>query len=198
LSIRPDFAQAGLQRTVEDENPVIEWRPNLSWVTDRLAVGGSFPAERARLLAEVHRVKAVVDLRSEARDDEVALRRHGMTFLHLPTDDHCAVTPARLDDGVMFATWHLERGERVLIHCEHGIGRSATLALCVLVAGGLDPLDALALAKDRRSLVSPSPAQFECWMRWLVRERQRSGAGWDLPSFDAFKAIAYRHLRHVA
>lgn len=167
-----------------------EWRPNLSWITGTLAVGGSFPSERAEHLAREHAIRAIVDLRSESRDDETVLGRHGMTLLHLPTDDLSALTPAQIDDGVAFARAHLAREERVLVHCEHGIGRSATLALCILVEGGMKPLEALGLAKDRRALVSPSPAQYECWVAWM---RQR-GADLDIPSFQAFEAIAYRHL----
>lgn len=171
------------------------WLPNLSWITAELAVGGSFPSERAELLASQLGIRAVVDLRSEARDDEAVLVRHGMTFLHLPTPDHGAIAPEMLDDGVGFVRAHLDRSERVLIHCEHGIGRSATLALCVLVDRGLEPLQALALAKDKRALVSPSPAQYEGWAAWLGDVARVRRAGWDIPSFDAFKAIAYRHLR---
>jgi protein-tyrosine phosphatase len=100
-----------------------------------------------------------------------------------------------LHDGVAFVNARLDREERVLVHCEHGIGRSATLALCVLVSRGLAPLEALELAKTRRSLVSPSPAQYEAWIAWLEGWKAASGAPWELPGFDAFCAIAYRHLQ---
>jgi protein-tyrosine phosphatase len=170
------------------------WRPNLSWITHTLAVGGSFPAGRAADLAQDHEIRAIVDLRVEACDDEQEVERHRMAFLHLPTEDHCAVTAAMLDEGVAFANRHMDRGERVLVHCEHGIGRSATLGLCVLVSRGHAPLDALELAKTRRALASPSPAQYEAWVAWLAAWKARCGASWDIPDFDAFKAIAYRHL----
>jgi protein-tyrosine phosphatase len=116
------------------------------------------------------------------------LRRHDIAFLHLPTDDHCAITDDMLRDGVEFATHHLAAGHRTLVHCEHGIGRSALLALCILVEHGHAPIDALALAKDRRARVSPSPAQYEAWAIWLRRR------GLDVPEFQTFAAIAYRHL----
>ena len=170
------------------------WRPNLSWITDRLAVGGSFPGPRAADLAHRHRIRAIVDLRVEACDDAQEIERHGMAFLHLPTEDHCAVTAPMLDEGVAFANRHMDRGERVLVHCEHGIGRSATLALSVLVSRGYAPLEALELAKTRRALVSPSPAQYEAWAAWLAAWKARAAASWNIPDFDAFKAIAYRHL----
>ena len=171
------------------------WTPNFSWITPQLAVGGSFPEAHAERLASEHGIRAVVDLRGEACDDEVLMRRHGIALLHLPTPDMCGVTLAHLDDGVAFACGWIERGERVLIHCEHGIGRSATLALCVMVSLGDAPLDALERMKTRRALVSPSPEQFACWCGWLEQHRAQLRAAWRVPDFDAFQAIAYRHLR---
>jgi len=175
--------------------PVPAWQPNLSWITPHLAVGGSFPAERAEELARAHGVRAVIDLRAESRDDESLLLRHGLSFLHLPTDDHLAVSPPMLAEGVAFANRHLDRGERVLVHCEHGIGRSATLALCVMVSRGAAPLEALEQAKTARVLVSPSPAQYHAWVGWLEGWAAGRPVGWTIPGFDEFKAIAYRHLQ---
>jgi len=171
------------------------WQPNLTWVTDHLAIGGSFPSEHAKTLAGLYGVRAIVDLRTEACDDETVLRQHDVTFLHLPTDDHGPVSASMLRDGVAFVNRHLDRDERVLVHCEHGIGRSATLALCVLVSRGMEPLEALELAKSRRSLVSPSPAQYEAWAGWLRDRVRDQDVPWSVPDFDAFKAIAYRHLQ---
>jgi hypothetical protein len=65
----------------------------------------------------------------------------------------------------------------------------------VLVDTGHAPIDALALAKQRRGCVSPSPAQFEAWAAWLSARRTERSATWSVPTFDEFKAIAYRHLR---
>ena len=165
------------------------WTPNLDWITPELAVGGSFPTERAEHLARELGVGAVVDLRAEACDDEAVLLRHGVALLHLPTVDHHAVSAPMLEEGVAFAAAQLENGRKLLIHCEHGIGRSALLALCVLVDRGMDPLEALELAKSRRALVSPNPPQYEAWQTWL------QARGFEPPGFDAFAEIAYRHLR---
>lgn len=161
---------------------------DLDWVTDRLAVGGALPAGSAAHLSVAHDVHAVVDLRAEACDDAAELDAAGIAFLHLPTPDLCAVSASMLDEGVDWVRERLARGERVLIHCEHGIGRSATLALCVLAAEGVEPLAALKLAKSAREKVSPSPEQYECWSAWL-RARNL-----EPPAFDAFAAVAYRHL----
>jgi Dual specificity phosphatase, catalytic domain len=171
------------------------WISNLSWLTSELAIGGSFPTGRAHELACGLGICAVVDLRAECCDDARILESCGLRFLHLPTDDHCPISQPMLRDGVAFVNAHLDRGERVLVHCEHGIGRSALLALCVLVSRGLAPLDALDLAKSRRSLVSPSPAQYHAWIEWLEGWRAERDVAWEPPGFEAFKAIAYRHLQ---
>lgn len=170
---------------------------NLSWITAQLAIGGRLSNEELAALASAG-VGAVVDLRSEAVDEAAILRARGVDFLHLPTDDHAAVSPAMLDSGLGFATGQIERGRRVLVHCEHGIGRSATLVLCILVARGFEPMQALRLAKDRRERVSPSPAQYECWRAWLEARRSAHRLPWDVPAFDAFAAVAYRHLARPA
>jgi hypothetical protein len=169
------------------------WGPNFSWVQPDLAVGGSFPTAAAERLASEHGVGAVIDVRAETCDDAEHLAACGLTFLHLPTLDMCGVSQPMLDAGVAFAQEVAGRGLKLLIHCEHGIGRSATVALCVLAARGLEPLDALRLAKAARALISPSEAQFRAWTRWL----ERHGRG-PSPSYHAFGVIAYRHLSATA
>jgi protein-tyrosine phosphatase len=168
---------------------------DLSWITETLAIGGSFPPPQTAALARDHGVSAVVDLRGEAHDDALLLAKHNIEFLHLPTIDCAAVSPAKLHRGVAFFTAHASAGRRVLVHCAYGIGRSALLGLCVLVEHGYAPIDALTLAKERRRCVSPSPAQYEGWAAWLAAHRAERGATWSIPTFDEFKAIAYRHLR---
>ena len=159
------------------------------WVMDDLDVGGCFPADHAQTLYLDHAIRAVVDLREEDCDDAEALERAGMRFLHLPTPDLTAVDIAKLDEGVTFSREHLSRGERVLIHCQHGIGRSAMLALCVMVDLGMEPFAALRQAKQRRLCLSPSPSQFEGWAAWVRRH------GLQPPAYDRFAEVAYAHLR---
>ena len=163
-------------------------RPNFDWLTHNLAVGGSFPAELAAELARRHGISAVVDLREEDRDDEDRLRAAGLAFLHLPAPDMEALGVDGLDRGVAFVRDRLAHGDKVLIHCQHGIGRSPLLSLCVLVAEGRAPLDALEHAKARRTELSLSRAQYDGWAAWLTRH------GHPVPSYHEFGCIAYRHL----
>lgn len=166
---------------------------DLDWITSTLAIGGSFPPAQIAELAECG-ITAVVDLRGEDCDDAGLLSAHHIELLHLPTADHGPIAPALLREGVSFVTARTSAWRRVLVHCEFGIGRSALLGLCVLVAQGHTPLDALVLAKDRRSCVSPSPSQYRGWIEWLAEHQRERGAAWTIPTFQEFQAIAYRGL----
>src|SRR5258708_38475094 len=53
----------------------------------------------------------------------------------------------------------MQEGRRVLVHCEHGVGRSALLACAVLVYGGMDANDALHLVQEKRWQAAPNHAQ---------------------------------------
>ena len=169
------------------------WQPNFDWITDRLAVGGSFPASQAGHLVREHGIRAVIDLRSEDAHDAALLRTHGIALLHLPTHDMCAIDRAHLDRGVEFAARHLDRDERLLVHCAHGIGRSALLALCILVDRDLAPLAALELLKARRGRIWPTTEQLDCWSHWLAARRRLRPCEWEVPDLDDCKAIAYRN-----
>jgi predicted protein tyrosine phosphatase len=160
---------------------------NFDWVAPDLAVGGSFPPAAAAVIRR-HGLGAIIDLRDEACDDRSLLRRARVEFLHLPTPDRCGVSQAMLDSGVDFARSAATANRRLLVHCAQGIGRSATLALCVLVDRGAPPLEALRQAKAARPMISPSPEQYEAWAEWLGRR------GATAPSFHEFGCVAYAHL----
>lgn len=161
---------------------------DLSWPTPQLAVGAKFPMDEAWRLARELGITHVVDVRGECCDDEHVLRRHGVTLLSLPTQDRCAVSQEMLDHGVTWVRQHLDRGRKVFIHCEYGIGRSALLALCVMTSHGLTPLDALATLKRARWKVSPSPEQLQGYLDWVARH------GWEPPPLQSLFEIAYAHL----
>jgi predicted protein tyrosine phosphatase len=187
-STRTDEDQEYSVEVEEDDAVNDEWNPDFHWITEHVAIGGCFPVERAAELAGRHGIRAVVDLRAESCDEQASLAAAGIDFLHLPTPDLQAASCDHLEKGVCFVRERIDRKEKVLVHCQHGIGRSALLALCVLVDQGWQPLDALRRAKDRREVVSPSLAQFEGWTAWL---RSR---GIEAPDYHSFGCIAYRHL----
>jgi predicted protein tyrosine phosphatase len=166
---------------------------DLDFVAPGLAVGASYPAEGAARLAADHGIARVVDLRAEDCDDEALLRRHGIRFLHLPTVDARAVSQRMLREGVAFVSAGLDAGEAVLVHCQHGIGRSPLLALCALVDRGAAPLAALEAAKRSRPIISPTPEQLEAFRVYAARIKAQRGLPWEIPSLPALGAVAWRY-----
>jgi predicted protein tyrosine phosphatase len=171
---------------------------DFTWIIpDLLAMGGARSIERAERLAREHGIRHIVDVRLESKDDEEVLRRHGMTLLHLPTEDMCAITLEMLDHGVTWVRRHLEIGDRVFIHCQWGIGRSALLTCCVLVSLGHSPGQALEIAKKNRPIVSPSPEQLEAMLAWSRRQRAERGEPPHADTWIDLAAIAYGHRKET-
>jgi protein-tyrosine phosphatase len=164
---------------------------NLDWIDERLAIGGRWPIAAVEELAWGERIRAIVDLRIEECDDQALLRRYEIEFLHLPTPDGSAISSEMLDQGVGWVRERLDRGDRVLIHCMAGVGRSPQLALCILVAGGSEPLQALRRIKLARKVISPTPAQLEGYRTWLERYRAEGERRFEIPSLEELGSVAY-------
>lgn len=162
---------------------------DLSWIVPRLAVGGRLPRGAEAAVAALG-ISAVVDLRVEARDDEEALRSVGVELHHLPVEDGMGCSRGALQRGVAWVAARLDGGRSVLVHCQHGIGRSALLACCVLADQGRDPLEALRLTRSRRSIVSPSRAQLTAYLEWLGGAAG-APARRPLPSLERLLEIAW-------
>jgi protein-tyrosine phosphatase len=122
---------------------------NMSWITPHLAVGGRIHQEDIKALASAG-VNYVVDTRSEYRDDAEALAKEHIELLYLPTADSRPLTIEQMLQGAQWVQERMEQGGRVLIHCEHGVGRSVLLTSAVLVYGGMNAQDALQLVLQKR------------------------------------------------
>jgi protein-tyrosine phosphatase len=173
-------------------------RPDFDWVLPNLAIGGHLSPAVAGLLATRHGIRRVVDLRDEEEDDLELLARHGVELLRLPTPDLEPVAQRMLWTGVEWVSEALARGERVLIHCQYGIGRSALLACCVLVGQGDTPAEALERAKRARAKVCPSPEQLHALLQWAADWHRERRTECPPVTWDDLARIAYRHLAHEA
>ncbi len=142
--------------------------PDLDWITDSLAVGGAL---RDGYIPAVHAlgIGSVVDLRSESRDNVAELIRLGIHFLHLPTRDWHPPTPEDLEQGSAWVLDEMAQGRKVLVHCQHGIGRSVILAAAVLVRMGYDWQEALRVVKAKRWGASPNAGQVEALTAFAQR-----------------------------
>src|SRR5439155_1183519 len=101
----------------------------------------------------------VVDTRSEYSDDVQAMAKENIELLYLPTPDTYPLTIDQLLQGSAWVDERIEKGGRVLIHCEHGVGRSVLLTCAVLVYRGMHAQDALELVKEKRWQAAPNQRQ---------------------------------------
>ena len=131
---------------------------NMSWITTHLAVGGRVHPEDIKALA-LTGVTHVVDTRSEYWDDAEAMAKEHIELLHLPTADTKPLTIEQMFEGSQWVQERMNQGGRVLIHCEHGVGRSALLACAVLVYNGMHAQDALHLVQEKRWQAAPNHRQ---------------------------------------
>lgn len=144
-------------------------RPDVAEIIPGLLLG-SAPDRRQRATLRRSGVGAVVDLRAEAtgRADgwgpEVTVRRVPIVDGHAPD----------LDTVEELAGWILDRihdGDRVLVHCLAGVGRSATVACAVLVRVGYDLASAYRIVRDRRPAINPTDCQLDLLRRYAARNR---------------------------
>ena len=131
---------------------------NMSWVNDTLAVGGRVRPEDIHTLG-LSGVTHVIDTRSEYHDDEEALAKEHIQLLYLPTPDTYPLTVEQLTEGAKWANERIKESGRVLIHCEHGVGRSVLLACATLMYDGMSARDALALVQQKRWQAAPNERQ---------------------------------------
>lgn len=135
-------------------------RLNMSWITPHLAVGGRIlPADIPRLAKTG--VTRVVDTRSEHKDDAEALGREGIELLYLPTPDTYPLTVEQLMEGSRWINEQIAQNQKVLVHCEHGVGRSVLLTAAALVASGMSAHDAIDLVQARRWQAAPNHRQMQ-------------------------------------
>lgn len=135
-------------------------RLNMSWVTPHLALGGRIRPEDIPALARTG-ITYVVDTRSEHRDDIQALAKEHIELLHLPTPDTQPLSVEQMMEGAQWVDQRIKQGGRVLIHCEHGVGRSALLTTAVLVYDGMSAQDALQLVQQKRWQAAPNHRQVQ-------------------------------------
>lgn len=160
------YVRKGFARVAE----LAPTRLNFSWITDNLAVGGALRTVDMSRLQRMG-ITAVVDCREEASDDEVLLGRHGIAFLRLPTPDARELSQEALDLGSAWVRQRLQRGEKVYIHCYHGVGRGPLLGACVLVASGYGAQEAIDLVRKRRWQASPNEEQLNALITFAERHR---------------------------
>ena len=153
-------------------------RPSLEvvWITPELALGPRFQEGQVGALARAG-IGSVIDVRSEASDDQEALAKHDIRLYHLPVDDRQAPTQAQLEKATKWALKEIAAGRRIYVHCRSGIGRSPSLAIAILMAMGYPLPHAYDAVRRRRAWATLSVGQWEALEEFERSLRARPSAG---------------------
>ncbi len=127
---------------------------DMTWVTNRIAVGGGIWTDEKMIEVVRAGVTHVIDMQIEFDDTQLA-EPYGVKVLWNPTDDDFQLKPAELfRRGVDFALEALDDAEsRVFIHCAAGVHRAPMMTLALLRALGFSLEDAIEMIQSRRNVV---------------------------------------------
>ena len=127
---------------------------DMTWVTDRIAVGGGIWNDEKMIEVVRAGVTHIVDMQIEFDDTKLA-EPYGVQVLWNPTDDDFRLKPVSLlQRGVDFTLRALEDPEaKVFIHCAAGVHRAPMMTLAVLRALGFALQDAMDIIQSRRQVV---------------------------------------------
>jgi protein-tyrosine phosphatase/nicotinamidase-related amidase len=95
-----------------------------------------------------------------------AARLRGLEVLHVPIVDQGVPT---IEEARTLSAWiraGVDAGERVVVHCVGGLGRSGLVAACVLLDRGATPDQALAMVRATRGPRAVESAEQEAFVRW--------------------------------
>ncbi|MGA7560616.1 MAG: dual specificity protein phosphatase [Terriglobales bacterium] len=142
---------------------------DISWVTERIALGGGiWNARNMEELAQAG-VTHVLDMQIEFDDGPLAAP-HGIRVLWNPTDDDFLPKPPELlQRGVDFALEALdEPSARLYIHCAAGVHRAPMMTLAVLCAMDWEMEAAMVLIEGCRPVVDFADVYVESVRRFLA------------------------------
>ena len=139
---------------------------NISYITGRVWTGGDLPSDlgETAMLADLTEIQNagitdILDNRIEWSDEEF-VRAHAphLGFLWNGADDAGQVMADDwFDAGVAFALNALaDPDAQVLAHCHMGINRGPSMAFAILLATGMEPVEALDAIHSARPIAAIS------------------------------------------
>lgn len=150
----------------------------MSWITDRVALGGGIWNVRNMEELVQAGVTHVLNMQLEF-DDRALAEPYGVQVLWNPTDDDFLPKPPELlKRGVDFALSALEDpGARIYIHCAAGVHRAPMMTLALLCAMDWQIEAAMSEIETRRSVVDFADVYVESVRNFLESrvESERQG-----------------------
>jgi protein-tyrosine phosphatase len=151
-------------------------RMDMTWVTDRIAVGGGiWTADNMVAVAEAG-VTHILDMQIEFDDTRLAAP-HGIEVLWNPIDDDFQPKPPLVfQRGVDFALQALEQEDsKLFIHCAAGVHRAPMMALAVLCSLGWTTQGARASIEAKRPVVDFADVYVRSVERFLDQQVKAGG-----------------------
>lgn len=148
---------------------------DMSWVTERVALGGGI--WNPRNMEELARAGVTHVLNMQIEFDDTPLAEpFGIRVLWNPTDDDFLLKPPELlKRGVDFALKALDKPEaRLYVHCAAGVHRAPMMTLAILCAMEWGIEAAMALIETRRPVVDFADVYVESVRQFL---ETRNGSG---------------------
>ena len=106
-------------------------------------------------------IKAILDLTEKPRDLESSLWKRNGRYLSLPMKDHAPPTLRQIKRALNFIDQEHQNGNRVLVHCLAGLGRTGVVAACYLV-------------KRQRKSARTAMDEVRAWRPGAIEEPQES------------------------
>jgi len=127
---------------------------DLTWVTDRIAVGGGIWNELKMMEIAEQGITHIINMQIEFDDRHLGVP-FGIRILWNPTEDDFQFKPAEMfQRGVEFAIAALEHPKpKIFIHCAAGVHRAPMMTLAILRAMGWDLTEAKERIQKRRPVV---------------------------------------------
>jgi protein-tyrosine phosphatase len=128
---------------------------DMTWVTDRLAVGGGIWTDEKMIQVVRAGVTHIIDMQIEFDDTPLA-EPYGVQVLWNPVDDDFQPKPPEIfQRGVDFALEALDAGHenKILVHCAAGVHRAPMMALAILRYIGWSLDDAKQQIQSKRYVV---------------------------------------------
>jgi len=132
---------------------------------------GSFAAISDNDLLRKHRISHIVQVIDVSwlppvNDPNMTVTR--IDIMDIPSAD----LKSHLDDTCARIEKSLASGKNVLVHCQQGISRSASVVIAYLIKKyGMSYEYAFAFVKRYRACVEPNPGFVKCLKEWEIRQR---------------------------
>ncbi len=110
----------------------------IEWVTDQLAAGYATLSYEDLAFVKEKNISAIVNLCGEFCDLYEIQGKSGFEVFYLPILDECAPGMADIEKALEWVEGKIEAGQKVLVHCRFGMGRTGMFVFAYLLRRGMN------------------------------------------------------------